>query len=142
MPVRWPFVLRVKVPWRDLDAAGHVNNAVYFSYMETARTELHLALVGGARWQDLDIILARAACDFRSPATFGETLEVRVRPLRVGASSYALGYEIVEERSGRLVAQGESVQVMFDYGRNEKKAVPAALREALASGTEGAPTAA
>jgi acyl-CoA thioester hydrolase len=130
----WPHVFEVKVPWRDLDAAGHLNNAVYFSYMETARAEAYLKMRGRDDWRDLDIILARATCDFRSPAAFGETLLVSVWPTRIGASSFAFRYEIHEKRSGRLVAEGESVQVMFDYARNEKKPIPDELRAKLAAG--------
>lgn len=128
----WPFRLEIKVPWRDLDAAGHVNNAVYLSYMETARCEAYFALTGGRRAEDLDIILARASVDFRSPASMHEVLVVEVRPGRVGASSFALHYTIREKETGRLVAEGESVQVCFDYEAQSKKPVPDALRARLA----------
>ena len=130
-PVRWPFVLEHKVPWHELDAAGHVNNAVYLSYFEMARTEVYMRLRGGSRWQDLDIILARSEIDYRSPAFFQEVLEVRVWPGQVGTSSFGLRYEVREKGTGRLVAEGTSVQVCFDYAKNQKKAVPDAVRAAL-----------
>ena len=133
-PVRWPFVLEHKVPWHELDAAGHVNNAVYLSYFEMARTEVYMRLRGGSRWQDLDIILARSEIDYRSPAFFHETLEVRVWPGQVGRSSFGLRYEVREKATGRVVAEGTSVQVCFDYARNEKKPVPDEVRAALLAG--------
>lgn len=132
-PFLWPFTLEIKVPWHDLDAAGHVNNARYFSYFEVARTELYMRLRTGSRWQDLDIILARTCCDFRSPAAFHEVLVVEVTPGEVGRTSFGLRYRITEKQSGRLVAEGDSVQVCFDYGRNEKKPIPDAVRAALAA---------
>src|SRR5581483_5799742 len=111
---------------------GHVNNAVYFSYFEQARTEWYLQARGlGPRVQDLDIILARTSCDFRAQASMGETLQVLMWPGKVGTTSFGLRYEIREKRSQRLVAEGESVQVAFDYAKNEKKPVPDSIRAAL-----------
>lgn len=130
-PFSWPFVVEHKVPWHELDAAGHVNNAVYLSYFEMARTQAYMAVRGGSRWQDLDIILARTEIDYRSPAFFHEVLRILVWPGRVGASSFDLRYEVREKESGRLVAEGTSVQVCFDYARNAKKPVPPEVRAAL-----------
>lgn len=127
----WPFRIRIDVEWRDLDAAGHVNNAVYLSYMETARVRAYFALTGGQAAKDLDIILARATVDFRSPATLGETIEVEVRPGRVGETSFVLAYTLRDAASGRIVAEGESVLVSFDYARQTKRPVPDALRARL-----------
>jgi acyl-CoA thioesterase FadM len=58
-------------------------------------------------------------------------------PGRIGASSFVLRYEIREKTSQRLVAEGESVQVAFDYAKNEKKPVPDAIRRALSAGPPG-----
>lgn len=132
--VSWPFEHEVRVIWRDMDPAGHVNNAVYFTYMESARTEAFLRLRGGESWRDLDIILARTTLDFRSPATLHETLVVRLWPTRVGGSAFTLRYEIREREGSRLVAEGESVQVMFDYEANRSKPIPDEMRARLAAG--------
>lgn len=127
----WPFRYNVRVVWRDLDAAGHVNNAVYLTYMESARTAAYYAMTGGQEPRDLDIILARATIDFRSPASLHEDLVVEVRPGRVGSTSFALLYDVREARTGRLVAEGESVQVAFDYAKNEKRPIADRLRAKL-----------
>lgn len=137
-PLRWPFVVEHTVPWHELDAAGHVNNAVYLSYFEMARTAAYMRMREGSRWQDLDIILARTEIDYRSPATFHEVLQIRVFPGEVGRSSFGLRYEVREKATGRLVAEGTSVQVCFDYATQAKKAVPEKVRAALLSGA-GAP---
>ena len=127
----WPFRTEIKVAWADLDAAGHVNNAKYVTYMETARVGLYFALTGGRRAKDLDIILARTVIDHRSAATLGETLVVEVRPGRVGETSFSLLYRITEKESGRLVAEGESVQVAYDYAAEAKRPLSPRLRAAL-----------
>lgn len=138
-PVHWPVEVEIKVPWRDVDAAGHVNNAVYFSYMETARAEAFLRARGGRSWRDVDMILARAEADFRSAVTMGDVVVVRTWPTRVGESSFALAYEAREKETGRLVLEGASVQVMFDYARQQKKPIPPELREALETGLKARP---
>jgi len=130
-PVAWPISVEMRVPWRDIDVAGHVNNAVYFSYMETARVEAYLAMLGKDDPEDLDLIVARAACDYHSPAYMGETLVVKVWPTRVGNTSFTFKYELKDKASGRLVAQGETVQVMYDYVKRSKKPIPPELRKLL-----------
>lgn len=127
---RWPHVTRIRVPWGDLDAAGHVNNARYFSYFETARTDLYLQLRGGDSWQELDIILASTRCDYRSAARFHDDLDVRVRPGKIGTTSFELLYEI-RAADGRLVAEGQSTQVCYDYKAEAKKPIPPSVRAAL-----------
>ena len=129
----WPFVYDVRVEWRDLDAAGHVNHAVYLTYLESARTAAYFALMGGRRAADLDIILARAVVDYRSAATLHDALAVEVRPGRVGATSFTLEYAIRDKKDGRVVVEAETVQVCFDYAANEKKPVPDELRAKLAA---------
>lgn len=133
--MQWPVEVEIRVPWRDVDAAGHVNNAVYFSYMETARAEAFLRARGaGRRWQDVDMILARAEADFRSAATMNDVLVVRTWPTRVGESSFALAYDMRDKATGRLVLEGATVQVMYDYAAQRKKPVPPELRAALEAG--------
>jgi acyl-CoA thioester hydrolase len=133
--VQWPFTLDIPVRWADLDGAGHVNNANYFTFFETARVEAYYLAKGldprAAKVEDLDIILARTSCDFRSQAGMGDVLAVSVRPGRVGKTSFELKYEVREKSTGRLVAEGDSVQVCFDYATNEKRPVPEWLRKAL-----------
>jgi acyl-CoA thioesterase FadM len=73
----FPFVHRETVRFRDLDGMGHVNNAVFSTYLEQAR----LAWFGETTVLPLqDVILARTEIDFRSPVAWGETVEIGVRP--------------------------------------------------------------
>ena len=127
----WPYLHEIDVVWRDLDAAGHVNNAVYVTYLETARTACYLTLRGAQGHQGLDIILARVAVDFRSSASMGERLVVEISPGRVGESSFTLHYQVREAQSGRLVCEAESVQVGYDYAKQQKKPLAAELRAKL-----------
>ena len=115
----FPFVHRETVRFRDLDGMGHVNNAVFLTYLEQAR----LAWFGADPAFALnDVILARTEVDFRSPLQVGEQVEIGVRPGRIGTKSFELEYEL---RAGdRLVAEAKSVLVGYDYERGESTSVP------------------
>jgi acyl-CoA thioester hydrolase len=120
------FVHRETVRFRDLDGMGHVNNAVFSTYLEQAR----LAWFGPSEEMPLaDVILARTEIDFRSPVSVGEIVEVGVRPSRVGTKSFELEYEL--HAAGRLVAEGKSVLVGYDYERGESTPVPERWRRRL-----------
>ena len=97
--------IREHVRFRDCDAMGHANNAVYSTYLEQAR----IALMGGLD----EMILARVEIDFRAELRAGEEIEIRSRCSRVGTKSFDLEHEI---RAGeRLVAAAKSVLVGYDY---------------------------
>jgi len=122
----YPFVHRETVRFRDLDGMGHVNNAVYSTYLEQAR----LAWFGEADEMPLlDVILARTEIDFRSPLQNGEVVEIGVRPSRIGTKSFELEYEL--RAGGRVVAEAKSVLVGYDYEQAESTPVPERWRRRL-----------
>jgi acyl-CoA thioester hydrolase len=128
---------RLEVRFRDCDAFGHVNNAVYFTYFEQARASLWKTL-GLSGFRDtntsgVSVILARAECDFRAPARFGDVLDVRLTLETIGRTSFIYGYEIVSVPDGQPIAAGRTVQVLFDYARRTPVEIPADLREKLGS---------
>jgi acyl-CoA thioester hydrolase len=125
----YPFVYRDTVRFRDLDGMGHVNNAVFFTYMEAARIA-YLASLGAGDNPQQSLILARAEADFRSPIAFGEEIEVGVRTSRMGTKSFELEYEV--RADGRVAAEGKSVLVGYDYERGASVEIPAQWREWLA----------
>lgn len=110
------FTHRLDVRFRDCDALGHVNNAVYLTYLEQARLHFWRAsgLAGGAGEQAPGVILARVEIDYRRPATFGETLEIRIGVAAIGRTSFTYEYEVVDAGE-RLVASARTVLVRYDY---------------------------
>jgi acyl-CoA thioester hydrolase len=129
----FPFVHREHVRFRDLDAMGHINNAVFATYVEQARVE-YLASLGvldravyaaGAE----SMILARLEMDFRAQGDPEGEVEIGVRPARVGTKSFDLEYRL--EQDGRIIAEARTVLVAYDYDRSESVAVPEPWRDAL-----------
>jgi len=121
----------LKVRFRDVDAMGHMNNAVYFSFMEQARTEYYMKITGKRRLDEFEMILASTTCNFRSAVSWGETVVVRVWPTRIGRSSFTLQYELRAKGDHRLVGDGESVQVAYDYEIGKSKPIPPSFRRAI-----------
>jgi len=121
----------VPVVWSDLDALGHVSNLRFPVYLESARAVYYLELIGSRDPMRIDFILARLEMDFKSPAFFGDMLQVWTRPGRVGNTSFEIQNLITEKESGRVVVEARSVQVCLDYRTRTKKRVPPGLRRIM-----------
>jgi acyl-CoA thioester hydrolase len=127
---RFQYEHDVDVRFRDCDAFGHVNNAVYFTYLEEARFGFWKRLSGTAG-MPRSFILARAECDYRMPVTFGDRLIVRVAVVAVGSSSFTLAYEVLLARTRQVVASAKTVQVMYDYTAARSIPIPDDVRVKL-----------
>ena len=137
----------IDIRFRDCDELGHVNNAVYFTYLEEARWAFfrHLRVRLRAHGWTKGVqapsqpgtILARAECDFRSEAKYGEVLDVRMRVGSIGRSSFTYEYELVDAATDRLVATAKSVQVSYDAAAKRSIPIPDALRSVLEETLDG-----
>ena len=125
----YPFVCAIDVRWRDLDLFGHVNNAVFVSYLEHARVQAWRAWKERGQTSVTHFLVARIEIDFKSPIELDERVEVGMGVERVGRSSFTYRYRI--EAEGRLAAEATSVQVCFDPKSQAPIPVPDDLREAL-----------
>jgi acyl-CoA thioester hydrolase len=125
------FTFPAEVRFRDLDALGHVNNAVYLTYFESARMAYWLHATGRKDLSSMDVILARAEIDYRSPVGYGDVLEVGVRCASVRRSSFVLEQRIVERTGGRLVAEARKVLVHYDYAAGRSQPLSEDLRQRL-----------
>ena len=121
----------IEVPYRDIDAMGHLNNAVYLSYCEYARQKYWDRLVGLKSIRDIGFIMASAAIDYRRPAYMGDRLEVDIHCSRVGNSSFDFTYRITRE--SEVVAEARSTQVLWDWHSDSKRAFTPALRDGIAA---------
>ena len=124
------FRFPVTVRFRDLDAMGHVNNAVYLTFMESARIAWWLHLTHGTDVQALSMILARTEIDYRSPVAYAEELVVGVRCTAVGRSSVRVETAIVAA-DGRVVAESRQVLVHFDYTTQKSRPLTEERRQQL-----------
>jgi acyl-CoA thioester hydrolase len=124
----------LQVRFRDIDAFGHVNNAVFFSYLEQARIRYLLDVLQPATTFDrLPLILARVELDFRSPIMFGDEVSVETRVDRIGRSSIAMSHRMTAGDEGRLVGDATTVLVTYDYASARPFDVPDDWRARMAA---------
>ena len=127
---RWQggwYVVPWQVVFRDIDTFGHVNNAVYLTYFEIARTALWLDMTGGASSRDVGFIVVRAEVDFRLQIGL-EPIEIRVRIGDMRTTSFDTLYEIRTSNGQLIAATWKVVVVLFDWKANEKTPITDELR--------------
>lgn len=133
----FPYEIEIEVAFRDIDAMGHVNNAVFFSYFETARVKYIMEVFEPGDLTDFDLldlplILVEATCSYKSPALLGEKLKVGISLSRFGTKSFDFVYRILGQ-DGRLVATGKTIQVMYDYGTRSAYPIPDDIKDQVSA---------
>lgn len=122
-------VVPIGVRFRDVDAMGHVNNAVFLTYLETARVEYMRQVVlktTSFRVAGVGLILAQISCQFRKPILYGQGVEVGTRLVEMRNSSLLVEQRI--EADGELAALAEGVVVYYDYEAEESVRIPDDIR--------------
>ena len=129
-PRKQVHVERIAIRWGDMDAMGHVNNTVYFRYMEQARIGWFDALVpGDEAWQSTGIVIVNASCNFKRPINYPGTVEVRVFAGPPGGSSVPTFYDLLVNEE--LHADGAAVVVFLDMRTQKPVRIPADIRGRL-----------
>lgn len=129
----FPVITSLQVQWGEMDAFGHVNNAVYFRWFESARVdyldqvESALSMEGGG----LGPILAAISCRYKRQVKFPDTVHIGSRVSKIGLSSFDVEYALVSETQNVLAATGDSTMVVFDYEGQQPRRMPDAMRQAI-----------
>ncbi len=117
----------IQVRWGDMDALGHVNNAVFLTYMEQARSLYvsDLDLWQGGRGS-LGMILARIEIDFKTPLFAGDDVRVFTRTVRLGNRSLQLAQWIARLKDSQLEIASQSLLtvVVYDYAASKSTPMP------------------
>ena len=119
------------VRWGDMDALGHVNNTVYFRFMEQARIEWLYALAeeGGGYTSGTGPVIVNASCTFLVPIVYPGDVEVRMYLGEAGRSSIGSHYEL--DCTGRRMAEGAAKIVWIDLASGRSVPLPERLRAML-----------
>jgi acyl-CoA thioester hydrolase len=133
----------IQIRFKDTDQMGHVNNANFFTYIETARISyFNEALGSSVEWRKQDgVILARVEIDYRRPILFEDNICVYTRCSRIGTKSLDLNWVIAEnttqlpfnpeKNKASIFAEGTSVLVAFDYTQQKSVVIPAERKKKL-----------
>jgi acyl-CoA thioester hydrolase len=128
-------VLRQQIRWGDMDALGHVNNTVYFRYMESARIAFLEEATGHFDPTGEGPVIVTAYCSFLKQLTYPGEIEVRTFVGRPGRSSIEVTHEIrlvdPDGTAGEVHAEGGAKVVWIDFAAGKSVPLPPALRGLL-----------
>jgi acyl-CoA thioester hydrolase len=128
-----PVTISLPVQWGDQDAFNHVNNVVYYRWMESARIEYfkQVGLGVGISPQGIGPILASLKCDFRRQLAYPDTVLISSSIASIGRTSLKMSHLIYSTALQTIAAEGDSVIVMFDYRAQKPLAVSDEIRAAI-----------
>lgn len=130
---KFPVSIEHRVQWGEMDAFGHVNNANYLRWFESARiayfeaTGIGTTSMDSAPWAP---ILGRASVDFRKPVKYPDVVKVFATVTKFGNTSFTMAYRAESQALG-VVAEGDAIVVLLDPRTGAKISIPDELRAAV-----------
>ncbi|OWP55114.1 MAG: hypothetical protein B2I18_02305 [Cuniculiplasma sp. C_DKE] len=121
---------RIQMRYGDLDALGHVNNAVFLTYYELGRTNFFMQYLGGFISRDVNFVVNHAEIDFKAPIHFEDDPVVLTWISQIGRTSCVFSHKIISEDYKRIFSEGKTVVVWIDENL-KKKEIPMDIREKL-----------
>jgi len=129
----YPVITEIPVAWGEMDALNHVNNVVYFRYLETARIEYfrEIALMDEIQNTGIGPVLGETSCRYKLPVTYPDTLYVGSRVSELKDDRFTMEYEIVSKKLGAVTSSGTAKVVMFNFKTNKKANLLPSLVDAI-----------
>src|SRR6516165_3374354 len=127
----YPVVIQLPVVWGEMDSYRHVNNVVYFRYLESARLEYcaRLDWFEFEKQTGIGPILQATQARFRRPLTYPDAISVAARVASLHADRFTLDHRIVSHTQEELVTVGHGTVVTFHYETGKKVPIPDELRK-------------
>lgn len=125
----FPITHEQKVAWGDMDAFRHVNNVMYYRYMESARIEYfdHLNIFS----HEVNTVVASSQCKYLSPVVYPDTLYIGAKVVELRNSAFRMEYHLFSQAQNAVVALGEAVVVCVDKVEAKKTPVPSEIKMAI-----------
>lgn len=125
----FPIIYEQKVAWGDMDAFGHVNNVMYYRYIESARIAYfdRLNVFG----QDVLTVVASSQCKYLKPVFYPDVLLIGARIEEMRNSAIRMRYVLFSQQQQQIVADGDAVVVFVDKEGMKKTLIPQYLREII-----------
>ncbi len=129
----FPIVVTTLVAWGDMDANRHVNNVVYFRYIEHARLRCfdELGFLKMQHETGIGPILAWADCRFRRPLEYPDNVSIAARILEIREDQFMMQSIIVSHAKKAVVAEGQQRVVVYDYRNHRKTPLPEVIRQRI-----------
>ena len=132
MKIVKPFEVHIEVRFRDLDAMGHVNNSVMFTYFEEGRKTFFSNILNRLGPSGFNFILAHIQCDYLKPVKLNDRPLLQMWIIDIGNKSFKFQYQLVDVSDHEMVySKGESIQVCYDYKKDQSIPVSSEIRRAM-----------
>lgn len=118
-----------QVAWGDMDAFGHVNNVMYYRYMESARIEYFDRL--NIFSYSVNTVVASSQCQYLKPVFYPDTLYIGAKVVELRNSAFRMEYCLLSKSQNAVVALGEAVVVCVDQIEMKKTAIPEEIRQGI-----------
>jgi acyl-CoA thioester hydrolase len=127
------YTLPITIRYRDLDPQGHVNNAVYLTYLESARIGYYqqVGIYNPDQTLLTGMVVVRNEIDYLAPIQLGTRLQVGLRVEKLGTKSITFTFQMASEPDGTLLARGKSVMVTYDNEKEQGIPIPPEWREKI-----------
>lgn len=128
----FPHFTAITTRWMDNDAYGHINNVVYYSFIDTVVNE-YLIAQGGLDIANSTVIglMVETHCNYFAPIAYPDKIRAGLRVSRLGTSSVTYEIGIFRNDETTASAQGHAVHVFVDRATNKPVALPEKLKTAL-----------
>ena len=124
------FSVPIELRFADLDAYGHVNNAVYFTFLETARTKLFHDKFIEFMDQSLLFLVVKAECEYKLPIDLKDKVIVTLEMVRIVNSIFDIDYEL-HNGNGKVFAHAKTVMVCYDGQAQKPVRIPESFKQLL-----------
>jgi acyl-CoA thioester hydrolase len=125
----YPFSCPIQVRWRDLDAFAHVNNSVFATYLEIARTAFWRERFGGREAMDIPFFVKNLSINFKRPVALYDEVTVWLRVADVRGASFTFEYAV--EANGELAAEASTQLASVDNISGRVVRMPPGMRAKL-----------
>lgn len=121
-----------QIRFSDVDQFGHVNNSVYFSLYDLAKTTyVKDVLDGRMKWNEVGIVVASIHADFMSPVYFMDSVNIETTTIEIGNKSFTLLQRAIDAQSKEVKCECRTVMVVYDLKSQSPMQMPEEYREAI-----------
>ena len=120
-----------QIRFSDVDQFGHMNNSVYFSLYDLAKTTYFKDVFGMAEWGEQVVVVANIKANFFQPVFFSDEMEIATAAVHLGNKSFTLLQRAVAKNTGEVKCECRTVLVMYDLYTKEPMPIPQAYKDAI-----------
>lgn len=134
-----PISLTLRIDWSEMDEFSHVNNVMFFKYIQSARVNYwqETGIYEQFKRDNIGPMVLSVNCRFIKPLYFPGRVHIHTHTEHIGNTSFSFVHQLYNEQQ-MLVAEATDVMVMYDFNREQKISFPAELRRII-SQREGKP---